>query len=66
MTEFTQQEAGLLKEIIGQIQLKPSEPNAVEVCRRIQSILAKIDALTEKEPLASAVPDILFGNAGQP
>lgn len=46
---FTDKEAGLLKEIIAQIQLKPSDPNALEVCKLVQSILVKIEAMTEKE-----------------
>ncbi len=39
---ITPEEASLLINILGQIHVKPTEPNALEVVTHIQSILKKI------------------------
>ena len=46
-TQFTAEETKFLLEVLGQLNIKPTAPNAVETCVKIRTIVEKIEKNTE-------------------
>ena len=45
--KFTEKEAQFLRELLGQLNLKPMAPDAIQTVEMVQDIARKIDANTE-------------------
>jgi hypothetical protein len=49
MEKFTQEESKMLLQLLDQLQVKPTAPDALKSVQMVQSTARKIEALTEGE-----------------